>query len=405
MGPRPVTPVSWAPRQLSGGDQQRVWLRSVRALVITWVSGGNLPPLLAAASLLDRRGHEVTILGSGETRDAARRLGLDVIGYGRSPDPDTDVAFEAQAELMMASAAGAEIALDADHALAGLRPDLAVVDCILPAAIAAARARGTPTVSLVHFLYGLARTQMLQSGGGWTTDLHTLAETHRVIGLAPPSDGLSAWEAPELVLVTAPRWLDVDYDAPTNVLHAGPLSVGFRSPRRARAGARQRVLLTFSTTVIEGQTALIDRVCEAVAGLDVDAVLTLGPAVDRDAVLVPDSVEVLAFADHDRLMPSCAAVIGHGGLGTVLRALAHGVPQLLLPLGRDQAFNAGRVEQLAAGIRLPTDATPERIRIALRALLTDPRFRASAARAARRIAADEPDRTAAEALERAAHRE
>jgi UDP:flavonoid glycosyltransferase YjiC (YdhE family) len=157
--------------------------------------------------------------------------------------------------------------------------------------------------------------------------------------------------------------------------------------------------------VIEGQTALIDRVGEAVAGLDVDAVLTLGPAVDRDAVLVPDSVEVLAFADHDRLMPSCAAVIGHGGLGTVLRALAHGVPQLLLPLGRDQAFNAGRVEQLAAGIRLPTDAPPERIRIALRALLTDPRFRAAAARAARRIAADEPDRTAAEALERAAHRE
>jgi UDP:flavonoid glycosyltransferase YjiC (YdhE family) len=375
----------------------------VRALVITWAPGGNLPPLLAAASVLGRRGHELTVLASGETRDGAERLGFEVTGYQRSPDPDTRVAFEAQAHLMMATMAGAEIALDARDALDELRPDLAVVDCMLPAAIAAARAIGTPTASLVHFLYGLARSQMVRTGGGWTTDLRSLAETHRMLGLAAARDGLSAWEAPELVLVTTPRWLDVDCDAPANVVHAGPLGLGFGSPS-ARAGARRRVLLTFSTTVIEGQAELIDRVCDAVAGLGMEAVLTLGPAVDRDAVRVPDSVEVLAFADHDRLMPSCAAVIGHGGLGTVLRALAHGVPQLLLPLGRDQAFNAGRVERLEAGIRLPTDAPPGQIGTALRTLLTEPRFPAAAARAARRIAADEPDRTAAEGFERAAHR-
>jgi hypothetical protein len=69
-------------------------------------------------------------------------------------------------------------------------------------------------------------------------------------------------------------------------------------------------------------------------------------------------------------MPDSAVVIGHGGLGTILRAQAHGVPQLLLPLGRDQAFNAGRVEQLEAGIRLSPDAPPERIRSALQTPLT-----------------------------------
>jgi UDP:flavonoid glycosyltransferase YjiC (YdhE family) len=362
--------------------------------------------MLAVASLLDRRGHEVRVLASGETRDAAERLGFEVSGYRRSPDPDVGVAFEAQADLMMATMAGAEIALDARDVLDEWRPDLAVVDCMLPAAIAAARAMGTPTVSLVHFLYGLARTQMLRAGGAWTTDLSSLAATHRMLGLAPPSDGFSAWEAPELVLVTAPRWLDVDCDAPANVLHAGPLGVAVRPRRPARADAkRPRVLLTFSTTVMDGQAGLIDRVCEAAAGLDLDAVLTLGPAVDRHAVRVPDSVEVVGFADHDSLMPDSAAVIGHGGLGTVLRALAHGVPQLLLPLGRDQAFNAGRVEQLEVGIRLPPDAPPERTRMALGALLAEPRFPASATVAARRIAADEPDRTAGEALERTAHRE
>ena len=81
------------------------------------------------------------------------------------------------------------------------------------------------------------------------------------------------------------------------------------------------------------------------------------------------------------------------------------MPQLLLPLGRDQAFNAGRVEQLDVGIRLPPNAPPERIRTALQTLLTDPRFRAGAALAARRIAANDPDRTAGEAVERTAHHE
>jgi UDP:flavonoid glycosyltransferase YjiC (YdhE family) len=361
--------------------------------------------MLAAAGVLERRGHEVAVLASGETRAAAQRSGFEVSGYRRSPDPDVRVAFEDQAELLMARMAGAEIALDARDVLDDLHPDLAVVDCMLSAAIAAARATGTPTVSLVHFLYGLARTQMLRAGGGWTTDLRRLAATHRMLGLPPAPDGLTAWEAPELVLVTAPEWLDIDCDAPANVVHAGPLGVTVRPPPPSRANLpRQRVLLTFSTTVMRGQEALIARVCEAVAGLELDAVLTLAAAIDPGAVPVADNVEVVAHADHDHLMPGTAAVIGHSGLGTVLRALAHGVPQLLLPLGRDQGFNAGRVEQLGAGIRLAPDAPPGRIRTAVRALLNDARFTAAAARAARRVAADEPDRTAAAALEHTGRR-
>jgi UDP:flavonoid glycosyltransferase YjiC (YdhE family) len=377
----------------------------VHVLVVTWAPGGNLPPMLAAASVLDRRGHEVTILASGKTRAAAQELGFAVTGYWRSPDPDVGVAFENQADLLMASAAGAEIALDTRDVFDELRPDLAVIDCMLPAAIAAARATGTPAASLVHFLYGLARTQMRRVGGGWTTDLRSLAATHRMLGLAPARDGLAAWEAPELVLVTAPRWLDIDCDAPLNVLHAGPLgvAVGRQSPRRTDVH-RQPVLVTFSTTVMNGQRALIDRVCEAVAGLDLDVVLTLGPAVDHDDIRVPDNVAVLPFADHDRLLPSTAAVISHGGLGTVLRAVAHGVPQLLLPLGRDQGFNASRVEQLGAGIQLPTDAQPQQIQTTMRTLIADKRFAAAAGLLARRLAAEEPDRTAAEALEHTAGR-
>jgi UDP:flavonoid glycosyltransferase YjiC (YdhE family) len=361
---------------------------------VTWGPGGNLPPLLAAARVLVGRGHDVTLLASAETRAAVERARLPVVSFRRSPDPDVRVAFEVQAECMMSTAAGAEIALDTRDAIDELRPGLIVADCMLPAVLAAGEAAATPTASLVHFLYGLARQATLQAGGSWTTDLHTLAQTRRALGLAPLESGLAAWERPDLVLVTAPDWLDVHADAPPHVVHAGPLGVDVGPARE-----RSRVLLTFSTTVMKGQTALIERVGAAVAELDLHPTLTLGPAIGRDAVHVPDAVEVLASADHDRLLPECALVVCHGGLGTVLRALAHGVPLLILPLGRDQAFNASRVEALGAGIALRLDASPQRIQAALCTLGSDKSFRAAAVRASGRIAAARPNQTAGETLE------
>jgi UDP:flavonoid glycosyltransferase YjiC (YdhE family) len=104
---------------------------------------------------------------------------------------------------------------------------------------------------------------------------------------------------------------------------------------------------------MQGQVALIQRVCDAIAGQAVDAILTLGPAVSAEAIRVPRNIEASPYADHDQLLSRCAAVVTHGGLGTTLRSLAHGTPLLLLPLGRDQQFNAGRVVELGAGICLP----------------------------------------------------
>ena len=94
----------------------------------------------------------------------------------------------------MATAAGLEIASELRDGLAGGRPGLAIVDCMLPAALAAAKATGTPAASLVHFLYGVARRHMAGQGGGWTTDLDTLRATYVALGLEPPESGLGAWE-------------------------------------------------------------------------------------------------------------------------------------------------------------------------------------------------------------------
>ena len=367
-------------------------------LIVSWGGGGNLPPLLAAGKLLAARDHRVCVLGSAATRQPAADAGFDVVGYRRAPDPNMDASFEQQAVQLMATAAGPEIALDVRQVVAELRPELMVVDCMLPAALAAGESTGTPTASLVHFPYGLARTQMLRAAGSWTTDRAQLNMTRSDLGLEPTTDDLAAWESADLLLVTVPTWFDLAANYPANVVHAGPLGVN-RAPREGGIpDARPLVLLSFSTTVMQGQEALIQRVCDAINGQAVDAILTLGPAVSAEAIRTPRNVEASPYADHDELLPRCAAVITHGGLGTTLRALAHGKPLLLLPLGRDQQFNAGRVVEFGAGICLPLEASPGEIASALVELLDQPQYSEAAADAATTIAAEEPDERATEAL-------
>jgi MGT family glycosyltransferase len=367
-------------------------------LIASWASGGNLPPLLAAGRLLAARGHPVSVLASTATRQQALDAGFEVIGYGRAPDPQIDTAFEQQAAQLMAAAAGPEIALDVRDVLTDLRPKLLIVDCMLPAAIAAGESTATPTASLVHFPYGLARTQMLRGEGAWTTDRTQLNVTRSRFGLEPAADGIAAWESAELLLVTVPKWFDLATDYPANVVHAGPLGV-IRSPQETSSPhGRARILVSFSTTVMEGQVGLIQRVCEALAEQPVDALLTLGPAVSPEEIDAPDNIEAIRYADHDQLLPQTDAVVTHGGMGMTLRTLAHGKPLLLLPLGRDQQFNARRVVELGAGIRLPAEASPAEISHALHELLGQPRFSTAAEDLAAAIARDEPDRIAAAAL-------
>jgi UDP:flavonoid glycosyltransferase YjiC (YdhE family) len=154
---------------------------------------------------------------------------------------------------------------------------------------------------------------------------------------------------------------------------------------------------------VAGQTTLIQRVCDALEDEQIEATLKLG-GVTPEPFAAPRNVTIVPFADHDELFPRCNAVVTHGGLGTVLRALAHSVPLLMLPLGRDQHINANRVARLGAGIHLAPDAAPGRIRHALEELIMSAGIREAAAAAAARIEADKPDQSALQAVETAATR-
>lgn len=53
------------------------------------------------------------------------------------------------------------------------------------------------------------------------------------------------------------------------------------------------------------------------------------------------------------ILPHAAAIIHHGGIGTLSRALSASIPQLIVPLAHDQYDNAARLEKLGAGLSLP----------------------------------------------------
>src|SRR5205085_10377103 len=103
---------------------------------------------------------------------------------------------------------------------------------------------------------------------------------------------------------------------------------------------------------------------------------------------LPPSVQHCAFAPFGELFPRCAAVVHHGGIGTVARALAAGTPQLIVPHAYDQMDNAARVRRLGAGIGLaPRHATGPGLARALADLLT-PAARARCPALATRCAGD-----------------
>ena len=56
-----------------------------------------------------------------------------------------------------------------------------------------------------------------------------------------------------------------------------------------------------------------------------------------------------ASAPFSQLLPRCAALVHHGGVGTTAQALAAGIPQLVMPMAHDQYDNGARVARLGAG--------------------------------------------------------
>ena len=144
------------------------------------------------------------------------------------------------------------------------------------------------------------------------------------------------------------------------------------------------VLVSFSTTYMRHEDTL-RRTFEALNGIDPFAVCTLGHAFSRERIPAFPNVSIHDWLPHDAILPHAAAVVTHAGHSTVMAALAHGVPLVCMPMGRDQDINAERVGAVGAGITLSPAAAPAEIRAAIKNVLTNPSYRDAASRLATQI--------------------
>lgn len=145
---------------------------------------------------------------------------------------------------------------------------------------------------------------------------------------------------------------------------------------------RPRALVTMGT-VFTSQP-LLDRVLASIeeAGLQVDLVTTAVNGVRAEPTRHDSAVRIrnVPFRPLAELLAEVDAVVTVGGAGTVLGALAAGVPAVVMPLGADHAVNAARAE--AAGAAVTVDG-PEAVGAGLRRVLED----GDLARSARVVAA------------------
>jgi len=388
----------------------------MRYLFVTLDAGGNVYPELALAGRLVARGHDVRLLGHRSQRAAIERAGCAFRPYEHAPDfdatqsatspikdwaDDPATVFAALCDHLWFGPAG-RVAADVAVELERHPADALAVDYFVFGGLAAAEKAGLPTAVLWHTAFG--------EWNVWNQGLPVLNAARAGIGLPPLTDVFEQYRRMDRVLVLTSEAFDfavAPTELPSNVRHVGPqLAAAPKSDGMAGAREQPPLVLVSLSTAYQAQEGVLLRVIAALGALPVRGLVTTGPAVSLDVDL-PDNVEVSAWIPHADVLPCAALVITHAGMGTVMTTMAHGVPMLCLPMGRDQHGNAARVAQLGAGRVLAADASPAEIAAAVRDALADPALRHNAQRVAETIRADiEADRAVREleALTRDAQR-
>jgi len=162
-------------------------------------------------------------------------------------------------------------------------------------------------------------------------------------------------------------------------------------PVPARASVRADPACVYLTlgTFFGGNTEVFRAALAGLAEEDIEVVVTVGADNDPAALdPIPANTRVQRYVPQAELLPRCAAVIHHGGAGTMYGSLAHGLPQVVLPQGADNFVNGGLLASCGAGLSIrPEQLTPAAVRDAVRSVLTDPSYRDTAGQLRAEIAA------------------
>jgi UDP:flavonoid glycosyltransferase YjiC (YdhE family) len=198
------------------------------------------------------------------------------------------------------------------------------------------------------------------------------------LGLKPTRRILSNWLSRQLVIGMFPDWFGPrQADWPSQVRLVGfPMSDG--DPNQALPpqvlkfcqDGKPPVAFTFGTGMAHS-AGLFQEAMEACEILGARGIFLTKYRNQLPGIL-PPTVRHCDFAPFQKLFPHCAAVVHHGGIGTVAKALAAGIPQLIHPQCFDQIDNGMRVKQLGAGDYLRVKrSSGKKIAAALAPLMTD----------------------------------
>ncbi|WP_055489575.1 activator-dependent family glycosyltransferase [Streptomyces sp. TP-A0356] len=148
---------------------------------------------------------------------------------------------------------------------------------------------------------------------------------------------------------------------------------------------RPRVCVTLGSTNTEaygGDYVPVGDILRALGGLDVEVVAALMPEQAERLGDLPGNVRAVSGVALSTLLPTCSAVVHHGGWGTFSTALVNAVPQLALSTYvADQELRGRALEDTGAGLFAHhSEVTPERVVEQTRLLLEDPSFAAAARR-------------------------
>lgn len=353
----------------------------MQVLVTSTPGLGHRLPMVPLVRELRAWGHDVRWVGGPERFDELAALGVQVRAAGmlerdrqrllaeRHPDVATVPPAQRQRTAfprVFAEIAAGEMLEPVRAAIADQRPDVVLHDAAELAAPLAAAEAGIPSVchgygqivpeAAVREAGDVLRHRWLAAGT--EPDAYAGSYRHLYIDIYPPS-------LRDADLAHVPR-------------------VQASRPAEGTPASGSTVYVTFGTLFNQDHGLLRDAVLAAATSAD-HVLVTLGHEQDP-AVLgsVPSNVRVEAFVAQADVLPQCAAVVCHGGSGTVLAALAHGIPVVCVPQGADQYANAANVARVGAGaVATRADMFPD----ALEHVLATPGARDAARALAAEIAA------------------
>ena len=342
-------------------------------ILFTFTGGrGHFEPLAPIARAAVAAGHEVAFASGGmwEVVEAAGFEGFRVEPKRKPPQrrPLQGVDDERERRLLrdVLFATAAKARLPSVVELCGKwRPDVLVCDEVDLGSMVAAERLGLPYATVIENASGSLVTP---------DDVEPALEVLRRENGAVPGEPLVLSPFP-------PSLRDPAFPLPAGAVSLRPQLPGGSVPDRL-ASLSGAVLFTLGTVFNVEAGDLFTRVLAGLREVGRDVVVTVGDELDpAELGPQPGHVHVERYVPLGAVLPSCAAVVSHGGSGSLVATLAHGLPSLLLPMGADQPGNAARCEALGvARVLEVTSLTADDVREAVTALLSDGAYRRAAQR-------------------------